>query len=151
VGAGSAKGRADLRKQSHNFDVVYVGNDNIAGRLYHLGSFPGVKLLKTGEALRHVGTKEETGEAYSLPSMPTVHGEVFRIRDVAIVALLDAYEGYDADDPTQGLYNRTQVESETGRMVWVYTYNGPVIADQLIESGDWCKSREVPIRRQMLR
>jgi gamma-glutamylcyclotransferase (GGCT)/AIG2-like uncharacterized protein YtfP len=132
--------RADLRKQSHNFDVVFVGNGVINGRLYHLGAFPGLKTLPS----------KVTVDGFD-ENLPCICGEVFRIKDVAIVALLDAYEGYDADNPSQGLYNRQQFETSDGRTVWAYVYNGPVITDQLIDSGDWCKSREVPVRRQMLR
>lgn len=132
------------------FDATFVDEDQIAGRMYHLGSFPGVKLLSTRECFKHTGTKEN-GDAYSLPSMPLVHGEVFRIRNQALVAVLDAYEGYDSDHPEQGLYNRHQVETEHGRAVWVYTYNPMVIPDQLIEGGDWCKHRDIPQIRRALR
>lgn len=132
--------RADLRKQSHNFDVVFVGNAAINGKLYHLGAFPGLKPLSP--MLTANGFKD---------NFPAVVGEVFRIRDVAIVSILDAYEGYDADHPSQGLYDRSQFEANDGRLVWAYTYNGPVINDQLISSGDWCKNKDVPLRQPLRR
>lgn len=128
--------RADLSKQAHNFGVDFVGLDRINGRLYHLGSFPGVKLDPTSEWD---------------PNSPVVVGEVFRVRDTSIIALMDAYEGYRPDDPTGGLYDRCKVGTNKGRTVWVYTYNHPVIEDQRIESGDWCKSKSLPVTNRRLR
>lgn len=117
--------RMDLRKQKHNFEVDFISRDKINGKMYHIGSFPGVK---------------EVNSRYD-PNGAKVIGEVFRIREQAIVAILDAYERYRHDDPTQGLYNRCQVKSERGRLVWVYTYNPIVLPEQLIISGDWCRNR----------
>lgn len=124
--------RADLAKSSHQFDVARVGNDVINGKLYHLGAYPGVMT-----------------PAYPEPvvfdySKPLVHGEVFLVLNTSIMALLDAYEGY----PT--LYDRVQVPTARGKTVWVYIYNHPVTSDQLIEGGDWCRNREMPIRRRVI-
>lgn len=129
--------RADLSKQFYSFGVDFLSADKINGKLYHLGSFPGVKAEFDAEAF--------------VPDHPPVIGEVYRIRDASIVAILDAYESYHADNPTIGLYNRGLVPSERGRKVWVYTYNHPVIEDQRIESGDWCKNKELPVDRRRLR
>lgn len=118
--------RADLSRQQHQFGVTYIGEDAINGDLYHLGSFPGVK-AKGGEF--------EDGK-------PCVFGEVFRVLETSIIAILDAYEGYDADNPQHGLYNRIQTETAQGRIVWVYIYNPRVLEEQRIESGDWVKNRE---------
>lgn len=129
--------RADLSKQSHQFGVTFCGEDAINGLLYHLGAFPGVKL---------------PGEPNIWdPLLPVVVGEVFRIRDTSIVSIMDAYEGYNSDDPSTGLYDREEVETKGGRKVWVYVYNPPVISDQLIESGDWCKNQMMPLPRRALR
>jgi gamma-glutamylcyclotransferase (GGCT)/AIG2-like uncharacterized protein YtfP len=125
--------RADLSKQFYAYGVDFVAKDKINGKLYHLGSFPGVK-----------GVNPEF-----TPSRPVVTGEVFRVRDLSIAALLDAYESYNPDSPTTGLYNRSQVETEEGRTVWVYTYNHPVIEDQRIEGGDWCKNRDTVNNRSL--
>jgi gamma-glutamylcyclotransferase (GGCT)/AIG2-like uncharacterized protein YtfP len=121
--------RMDLRKQKHNFEVSFVSFDRINGNMYHLGTFPGVK---------------EVNSRFD-PNDPTVFGEVFRLRGMSMVAILDAYEGYNADHPEKGLYDRCQVKSERGRLVWVYTFNGMVLPEQRIESGDWCKNRATPI------
>lgn len=124
--------RADLAKQAHNFSVDHIGRDRVNGRLYHLGSFPGVKL-------------EPLAEFQS--DKPIIVGEVFRIQNTSVTAILDAYEGYDSDAPERGLYNRRTVETEKGRTVWIYTYNHPVIEAQRIESGDWCKNKDMPLGR----
>lgn len=127
--------RADLRKQAHNFGVSFIGLDKINGELFHLGSFPGVKATCGGFDR----------------SRPIVVGELFKIKNPSIIALLDAYEGYDAEKPWAGLYNRIQTGTEKGRTAWVYTYNGLCIPEQKIESGDWCRNRQTsaPGRRLM--
>jgi gamma-glutamylcyclotransferase (GGCT)/AIG2-like uncharacterized protein YtfP len=127
--------RADLQKQAHNFGVSFMGIDVINGKMYHLGAYPGVKNLVV--------------EFDS--NLPIVYGEVFRIHEPSIVALMDAYEGYDADEPTRGLYNRSQVFTEKERPVWVYSYNPPVTEDQRIDTGDWCKAPPQLIRNKALR
>jgi gamma-glutamylcyclotransferase (GGCT)/AIG2-like uncharacterized protein YtfP len=75
-----------------------------------------------------------------IPGAPTIIGEVFRIRHNAISAILDAYEGYDAGEPERGLFNRCIVPSQSGKDVWIYTYNAQVRAEQAIPGGDWCKA-----------
>jgi gamma-glutamylcyclotransferase (GGCT)/AIG2-like uncharacterized protein YtfP len=126
--------RMDLRNQKLNFEVDFISRDKINGRMYHIGTFPGVK---------------DVNSRYDFND-PTVSGEVFRIRGSSIIAVLDAYEGYDADSPTRGLYDRCQVKTERGRMVWVYTYNPPVRAEQLIEGGDWCRNRATLVSGQRM-
>lgn len=138
--------RADLAKQAHAFGVDFLSVDKINGGLYHLGSFPGVKLLDYVD--------DPDGRPLFYSGNPTVTGEVFRVRDVSIGAMLDAYEGYippeDRTSGHQGLYDRCIVETEKGRAVWVYTYNHPVIEEQRIESGDWCKNKDMPFARRQL-
>lgn len=96
--------------------VSRVGEDKINGMLYHLGGFPG--LIDTS--------------AEFFPDLPIVVGEVYRIRDASIIPALDAYEGYPS------LYGRSEVMSEQGRKVWVYTYNHtPGERAFPIRSGDW--------------
>lgn len=126
--------RMDLRNQKFNFEIDFVSKDKINGKMYHIGTFPGVK---------DVNSRFD-------PNDPVVTGEVFRIRGPSIIAILDAYEGYDADNPERGLYDRTQVKSERGRLVWVYIYNGRVLPEQRIESGDWCRSRATSVSGQRM-
>jgi gamma-glutamylcyclotransferase (GGCT)/AIG2-like uncharacterized protein YtfP len=128
--------RADLRSQVHQHDVVFCGMDVINGELYHLHSYPGVKT---------------TPQDIFNESMPCVTGEVFRITHPSIIAFLDAYEGYNSDRPESGLYDRLQTKTAAGRLVWVYTYNGPVTSEQLILDGDWCKNRSMTINSRMIR
>lgn len=127
--------RADLSSGFYSYGVDYLDKDKINGRLYHLGAFPGVKL----DEPRTEFQKKE----------PVITGEVFRIRDQSIVAILDAYEGYRSADPDSGLYNRHQVMTAEGRKVWVYTYNHPVIEEQRIPGGDWCKNRDTANTRRL--
>jgi gamma-glutamylcyclotransferase (GGCT)/AIG2-like uncharacterized protein YtfP len=110
---------ADLSK---NLNVKYVGTDYINGLMYRLGWYPGLKAPK------------KTFNA----NMPIVLGDVFLLRTPSITTILDRYEGY----PT--LYGREQVETALGRTAWVYTYNGEVDSETLIENGDWINRDEAP-------
>lgn len=120
--------RADLSKMSGR-SVDYLDMDFINGKLYHLGAFPGLKLLKA------------TPVDFFDPEKPTVAGEVFLIHDSSVGAILDAYEGYRPDDPSHGHYDRAEVVTKRGRFVWVYVYNPLVTEDQWIETGDWKQPR----------
>lgn len=109
--------RADLSRNKEKVDFC-LGEDRINGRMYSVGWYPGVKAMPS----RKFDTQS-----------PTVIGDVFRIRDVSIMPLLDAYEGY----PT--LFTRIQTKTETGRKVWLYVYNHQVREDQEVGDGDWRK------------
>jgi len=102
-------------------DSTPAGSTRINGRLYNLGWFPGVAL-------------PEGSNLSFLADEPTVVGDVFVIGSAKLVERLDSYEGYPS------LYSRSQVDTEDGRTVWVYTYNGNMSEDQRIKSGDWCAS-----------
>lgn len=93
----------------------HLGTTRIAGRLYGLGWFPGIKLVGSGDPA------------------PTdmVEGDLFEITDDGLPSSLDSYEGYPS------LYDRQVVPTEDGRDAWVYTYNGDVSEDRRIESGVW--------------
>jgi len=121
--------RADLSKYANKFSVEYLGRDEINGLLYHLGAYPGFKRIPDSD--------------YSsfFPRESVVLGEVFLCKDASAGALLDAYEGYPH------LYERAQVISKEGRLVWVYCYNGMVSPDQLIETGDWKNPRLAVTKR----
>jgi len=119
--------RADLAKGQNSFGVSFVGEDRINGKMYNIGSFPG---LKIPECLN-----QEMCDGFC-ESCDAIVGDVFRVREESITALLDAYEGYPF------MYDRRVVTMESGRKAWVYTYNYEVKDDSLIESGDW-KDRDV--------
>lgn len=120
--------RADLTKHHGLFCVSPLGLDAVNGKLYHIGAFPGFKPLSS------------SNEDFN-PKLPFVVGEVFLVLDVSIGAILDAYEGYNADNPSKGHYDRQQFLTREGRLVWVYVYNPMVSDDQLIETGDWKNPR----------
>lgn len=105
----------DLEKKSRRGSVQHIGQDKINGLIYHLGWFPGLK-AEPGSFDRKA---------------PTVTGDVFELLEDEVVPMLDAYEDYPR------LYNRIEVETEKGRIVWVYTFNGVVNEHELLECGDW--------------
>ncbi len=125
--------RADI-SEKRVFAVSPLGKDSVNGEMYHLGSFPGVKLFP-----------DLDGEFDD--SRPVVRGEVYVIQDPSVGAVLDAYEGYRSENPSQGLYDRRQVFTCCGRLAWIYTYNGQVVSDQLIETGDWRNPRLATTRK----
>lgn len=120
--------RADLSKHQGKFCVSYLGLDEINGKLYHCGAFPGLKLLAS------------SSEDFN-PKLPTVVGEVFLVNTPSIGVMLDHYEGVNQDDPDRGHYQRAEVLTRDSRIVWVYVYNPLVTEDQLIETGDWKNPR----------
>lgn len=106
----------------------YIGEDWINGDLYDLGWYPGVKLF-------------EGAENFSV-GLPVVVGDVFAIEDTKLADYLDGYEGYP------NLYNRSQVETSGGHIVWVYIYNHGVYGRENIPTGDWL-SHEAIIKNKI--
>jgi gamma-glutamylcyclotransferase (GGCT)/AIG2-like uncharacterized protein YtfP len=77
-----------------------------------------------------------------------VWGEVHRMADAdAVLAALDALEGYRPSEPDASLYTRveTPVTLDDGRVAtaWVYFYNAPLGRAQRIESGDYLEHLRV--------
>lgn len=99
----------------------FVREDRISGTMYALGGFPGVKL---------------GGADHFVTEGPKVVGEVYQINDDETPKRLDSYEGYP------NLYDRKQVETESGELAWVYEINPPQLPDRIIPSGDWSKQYE---------
>ena len=91
--------------------LVPLGPAAVRGRLYNLGSYPGLVL------------DEQADE---------VHGEILAVPDAATLARLDAYEDYrpNGPDPDASLFLRvrTAVTLPTGasELCWVYVYNRPI-------------------------
>ena len=112
--------RADLTNQFRGVVNEHVGPARANGLIYHLGGFPGVKLVGKGASGRRFNK-----------DAPVVHGDVFRLSSDVICHALDSYEGYP------NLYNRVQVPLDTGETAWMYVYNHEVEQSQLIASGDW--------------
>jgi len=82
--------------------VSVVGACRFEGCLYDLGRFPG-----------------------AVPGGGTVCGELLRLSDPEVWAVLDRYEGYDPDDEAASLFVRRRVSltEPAGRTAWVYWYN----------------------------
>ena len=100
-----------------------VGPGTTAGRLYHLGGYPGC-VLESGCGQR-------------------IHGQLLELPQPAdaVLAKLDWYEDYVASDPRGSLFTRTtcQVTLGDGRQqtAWVYVYTREVGRARLIDSGKY--------------
>lgn len=110
---------ARLAKQA-----VYQGRATCAGRLLHLGRYPGLLLAdKAGQQVE--------GDLYELPE----GGE--------LLAELDHYEGCHEEDPEPHEYCRVvcQAKAEPGIDVpcWTYLYLGDTGTAPVIASGDWLR------------
>lgn len=112
--------RASLYEQANQFGVAFVGDDEVSGVMYNLGSFPGVKNAR---------------DVVFDGGAPRVIGEVYRVLDEKVGHRLDHYEGYPS------LYTRRQVMTAKGRKAWVYEYALAPRGD-VIQSGDWRKRTE---------
>ncbi len=73
-----------------------------------------------------------------------IHGELFRLKnedDFSFVfGQLDDYEGLDIEEGEEQLYRReiAKVQKEDGTTIdaWIYWYNGDVIGNPIVDSGD---------------
>jgi gamma-glutamylcyclotransferase (GGCT)/AIG2-like uncharacterized protein YtfP len=71
-----------------------------------------------------------------------VWGEVNEILDTdSVLATLDEIEGYNANDPDNGLYVRRKapvtLDDGSVKSAWVYFYNAPLGRAERIESGNY--------------
>lgn len=98
--------------------ISFVGPCRLAGVLYDLGRYPG-----------------------AVPGEGTVHGELFRLRDPQVWAVLDRYEGYDPEREADSLFVRRQVSLRrpSDRMAWVYWFNDDPDNYPQVASGQWEK------------
>lgn len=105
--------------------LEYVGEGLVSGKLYDLGSFPG--LILTAETKKKV-----RGRVYRLPA------------DKNVIRSLDSYEEYFPRNPQKSLYRRrlANVLLEDGREVksWIYEYNGATAKKKTIPSGVYKKA-----------
>lgn len=96
----------------------YAGPGRIAGRLYNLGRFPGLKPPRSPD--------------------DWVEGDLYELGDDAdaILREMDAYE--NAESPPPAPYDRTREPIRTDsveRLAWVYWYRGEVDEAHYIASG----------------
>lgn len=96
-----------------------VGPCRVGGRLFDLGAYP---------ALRR--SPQDTG---------SVRAELHVILEPDVLAVLDAFEGYDPRDAAGSDYLRVRVEllEPRGVSAWIYVYNRAPDPILQIESGDW--------------
>lgn len=109
-------GGAGFRSLNLADRVRSLGPARIAGRLHHLGDYPG-------------WIPDERG---------VVHGELLAFEDKALIGELDAYEGYDPANPAASEYRRVAVRLlGSDALAWAYEYNRPVTDTPIIATGDW--------------
>jgi gamma-glutamylcyclotransferase (GGCT)/AIG2-like uncharacterized protein YtfP len=100
--------------------LAYVGKCALEGTLYDLGPYPGF-VAGAGRAT----------------------GEVYRIRDHALLAQLDAFEGYCARRPKRSRFLRKIVsvrrafDGAVRLPAWIYAYNGPTAGRDEVPGGAW--------------
>jgi gamma-glutamylcyclotransferase (GGCT)/AIG2-like uncharacterized protein YtfP len=103
----------------------YAGPGRIAGRLYNLGRFPGLKPARSPEDCVE-------GDLYELGADAD-----------AILQEMDAYENAESPPPTPYERTRESIRTESGeRTAWVYWYRGEVDEARYIATGsfEWnCK------------
>lgn len=94
--------------------LEFVSEVRIPGCIYRVADYPGFKFHE--------------GEA---------HGELFRIRDAAVLAALDEYEEYFPQDMGRSAYARRLVHvAEAGVDAWIYEYLPEVDAGTRVD-GRW--------------
>ena len=97
----------------------YAGAGWVEGRLLDLGRYPG---------------------AVPVPEGCRVHGELYRIRDVAVLARLDRYEGCGPDGAPPHEFRRSSALARTDAgeaPVWIYWYVGDVAVGRPLPGGDY--------------
>jgi gamma-glutamylcyclotransferase (GGCT)/AIG2-like uncharacterized protein YtfP len=106
----------------------FLGDARVPGRLYHLGSYPGMVAGDGGG---------------------TVIGEVYEVDPAAWPALiqrLDEYEACSERHPQPHEFRRVEVQAElaSGEIVaaWAYVYNRDCEGLRAIASGDYLASHD---------
>lgn len=94
----------------------------VAGSLYDLGAYPGLKLEGRGD----------------------VYGEIHLLADIEqALRTLDALEGFRGEGHPENLFTRRLVTARDRRgrrrQCWAYVYEGPVWEARRIPSGVWTK------------
>ena len=102
---------------------TFVANGHLQGRLYDVGLYP--------------AAIESTQRAEK------VYGEIYRIKNRAILTALDKYEGCSLKFPEPREYRRKKLSVRTVQgtelFAWVYVYNRDVSMLKRIQSGDYLR------------
>lgn len=111
---------------------------------------PAHRRFGLGAGLRFVGPCVIPGGLYDLGAYPAlleedgvVAGDLYKVSDPALLASLDAFEGFLPKRPAASLYLRQAVRLLRPRVTaWVYVYNLAADRQKLdrsrrIASGDW--------------
>lgn len=104
--------------------LAYVGKCELEGTLYDLGRYPGF-----------------------VPGAGRAEGEVYRIRDHALLARLDAFEGYVTRKPERSRFLRRIVRVSRSRAfgsavrvpAWIYVWNGTTAGRHEVPGGAWSR------------
>lgn len=115
---GAAAIRRALRLRAR-----YLGPATFAGQLLDLGRYPGWL------------------PASAAASPGQVVGDLYELRDNALIHLLDAYEGCAPGDPQPHEYRRVQTHATLtdGRSIraWIYEYRHSLRRGRPVVSNDW--------------
>jgi len=99
--------------------ALFLGEATALGRLYHLGRYPGA--VFEGEFRRKI------------------RGDIFRLKDMALLKALDAYEGCRPHDPEPHLFRReiieVQLKNGSRHRAWSYAFAGKINGRPEIGSG----------------
>src|SRR5262249_45622859 len=97
----------------------WLGTATIAGRLYNLGRFPGLKEPRSPR--------------------DQVHGDIYDLGTDCerTLAEMDAYENAESPPPTPYERELTVVSGESELTAWVYWYRGNVREDMFIAGGSY--------------
>ncbi|NJN49928.1 MAG: gamma-glutamylcyclotransferase [Polaribacter sp.] len=97
----------------------FIGDGFISGKLFDVGNYP----------------------ALILDTNSTVFGSIYQLKNELVLSILDAYEGFDRQNPTESLYIRTQIDvklqDKKSVNCWVYIYNKSTQNLKEIESGNY--------------
>lgn len=109
-------------------NASFVGEGSVPGKLYSLGHYPALVPTQTTRS--------------------TVKGDIYKIgagKLDLLLAMLDEYEGCSDDDAEPHEYRRAKLEVSIDRgdtvSAWAYVLNRSPEGLNLIDSGDFLKSR----------
>jgi gamma-glutamylcyclotransferase (GGCT)/AIG2-like uncharacterized protein YtfP len=98
-----------------------IGAAGFRGRLYRVAAYPGAVASQRAEDV--------------------VRGELYRLRDPALLPVLDRYEGCDPGNAAAPYARRlapvTLADGAASTNAWIYLYTGPIDGLERIVSGDF--------------